>query len=86
MQRIHTTFQSFGVKVIMRYRAPEDRTKWRQKTERFYQTLNPFNLNKETKEMKTESEIMAEVQVEADAWISEMELEHPDARFRTEYL
>jgi len=51
-----------------------DGGKRRQKTRRFYRTLNPFNANADG-EPKTRAEIMDELMAERKAW-----MEDPDAR------
>lgn len=44
--------------------------KKRQVTKKFYQTLNPFNKNKNGS-VKNESEIWKEINEEADSWMKE---------------
>lgn len=40
----------------------------------FTQTLNPFNKNKETGELKTRDEIMKEVAKERDEWMADTDI------------
>jgi hypothetical protein len=40
----------------------------------FTQTINPFNKNKETGELKTRDEIMVEVKKERDEWRADTEI------------
>lgn len=46
--------------------------KRRQKTEEFYQTLNPWNKNKNG-DLKTREEIYAELYAKKDAWVKKCE-------------
>lgn len=45
--------------------------KMRTRTMSFTQTLNPFNKNKETGELKTREEILEEVKKERDEWLAD---------------
>jgi hypothetical protein len=51
--------------------------KWKQKTEKFMQTLNPFNRNKDG-QPKSYEEIVAELRVYRDKWLEGMKSLHPD--------
>ena len=42
--------------------------KWHQKTMKFWQTISPFNRNKETDLPKTREQIMEELIAERKAW------------------
>lgn len=48
--------------------------KKRQRKRKFYQTINPYNKNKNG-EMKTKEEILVEITAERDAWLKQPEID-----------
>lgn len=48
--------------------------KMRTRSMTFSQTVNPFNKNKETGELKTEYEIMTEIKKERDDWLADTKI------------
>jgi len=61
------TFQEVAVKGVKRW--TED-GKRKQKTKRFFQTINPFNKNK-SGQQKGRSEIMKEILAEREEWLNQ---------------
>ena len=59
------TFQEVSIKATKSY---IDGGKRRTKTKKFYQTLNPFNVNA-AGVPKTQSEIMVDLRAEMQAWL-----------------
>lgn len=66
MKTVTTVYEVVQVKATKHWKDASG--KWRQKTKKFYQTLNPFN----TKDgrLKTRSEIMEEITAERDQWMN----------------
>lgn len=56
------------VAVIATKRWTDETGKRRQQTRRFYQTISPFNKNKDGT-VKTREQINAEIKAERDAWL-----------------
>lgn len=69
MRTTTTIYEEVSIKATKKWKNKDG--KWRTKTRKFYQTLNPFN----TKDgrLKTYSEIMKEIMNERDEWLSEPE-------------
>lgn len=63
MRRIN--FNEISVKVVKRW--TDENGKKRQKTKKFYQTINPYNRNTEGS-VKTREEIWAEIMKESEDW------------------
>lgn len=63
------SFNEVSIKAVRRFKDPET-GKSRQQTKKFYQTLNPFNMNAAGLP-KTSAEIMVEIRAERDAWLKE---------------
>jgi hypothetical protein len=63
--RVH--FNEISVKGVKRW--VDENGKKRQKTRKFYQTVNPFNKDADGN-VKTPSQIIAEITSERDAWLS----------------
>lgn len=67
--RISTTFEEVFVKATHYYK--DENGKKRQKTRKFFQTLNPYNKG-EDGFPKSRQQIYKEISAEADAWIVSM--------------
>ena len=62
------TFEEVSIQHTHRW--VDENGKKRQKTQKFYQTLNPFNKDAEGN-IKTRQQIYAELVIERDKWIKE---------------
>ena len=60
------TFTEVSLRATKRW---TENGKRRAKTQKFYQTINPFNKNA-AGEMKTKDEILAEITAQRDAWLA----------------
>lgn len=66
MRTTRYNFNEVSVKAIKRWIGPDGKKK--QKTQKFYQTINPWNKNPDGS-VKTREQIMAEIKIERDNWI-----------------
>lgn len=67
MKTFTTVYQEVSIKGTKRWK--DQNGKWRQKTKKFYQTLNPFNTTIDGR-LKTRDEIMKEIQQERTEWMN----------------
>lgn len=66
--RTHITFDEISVSGTVRFTDPII-GKRRQKTRKFFQTVNPFNIDPETGLPKTRERIWKEICRERDEWL-----------------
>lgn len=69
MVMMHVTRRFEEIKTKRTKKYTDENGKKRQKTKTFFQTLNPFNKNKDGT-LKTEAQIWQEINAEADAWLT----------------
>lgn len=75
--RVRVTFDEIAVTGTRRFLDPST-GKRRQISKRFYQTVNPFNIDLETGQPKTREKILQEVCRERDAWVNNESLIPPE--------
>ena len=72
--RTTTTYREVSMKAV--YRWVDAHGRKRQKTEKFFQTLNPFNKNADGS-IKNSREILAELKPKYDQWLKDMAVKFP---------
>jgi hypothetical protein len=68
MSRTHIVFDEISVNGTRYYSDPAT-GKRRRETRKFFQTVNPFNIDKTTGEIKTREQIWKEICREKDRWL-----------------
>lgn len=75
--KVTTTYRYEVIEVKGVHRWVDADGKKRQQTKKFFQTLNPFNLNKDGT-AKTRDDIRKEITAERDKWLRDMRLKDSD--------
>lgn len=66
------TYNEVSIKATKRWK--DENGKWKSKTKKFYQTLNPFNKNADGS-LKSREQIMSEIMAEREEWLSQSNAE-----------